>query len=1296
MADAPTRMPERRRRRLEPSSLEARPRAAQEPQASTAGPLPFSNAAVARISIAPGRGAPTAADGGRVSGPGNAATSRLARITPTSAATAPARDRGGIDARGGGPAAATRPTPPAAPATAGTAERPTAPAAAEKGRGAAPGGAARPAAGARGRREEGAATPADGTAAGAGTRPAQGGVGGEVQLLMPEPPESLSPAARHRLGQAHQAAGQAAEAQHVDLPPAEARVADARGAVEEPSEEANARAEAELVAALGEQPAPSPELEELCQRIYQIIASKRPPDEEKLVEAEPEVMARDAGQELDGAIRGDVERVGGTYQPLQGTPTGTPTPPIGAVPPPPGPAEVPPIAAGSAAPDAVPPENVSLDADVSANEARMRDAGMDSPAAALVQSGPIADARAAQGELGELAARAPAEVLAEQQTSLAQARADMAGLQRAALEALNTSRSATTADAREKQVGLVGSEEQMRTQAGGEARAVFLGAQTQVRELLRPLVPNATKEWTDGVAVLSSGFKAKLSEVEAWIRERHSGGLGSIVSVWDDVTGMPDWVTEAYDKAEKAFGDGVCNLVREISRKVNGIVATCEAIIAHADGQIATLFNNLPESLRSWAEGEQAGFRTQLDGLRNEAAETRDGFNRDLARRAGESVQEVREQIHGLRQQARGVIGRVVDAIARFLEDPLKAILEGLLGLLGIPPAAFWAVVDKIKQVIDGIVADPMGFANNLMDALAQGFSRFFDNIGTHLLQGLMDWLLSGLKDVGVELPKDLSLKSIATFFLQLMGLSWARIRKLLAKHVGEENVALIEKAWSFVSTLIERGVEGLYDLVKDYLNPQTIIDQVLQIAKDVIVEALIKQVTARIIALFNPVGAIVQAVEAIYRVLKWIFTNAAKLFRLVETVANGAYDVLNGNIGAMAAAVETALAGLISPVIDFLADYMSIGDLPDKISGTIANFQEWIAGILDRVIGWLVEKGKALLKAVGLGQEGEEGGGEYDGEIGKVVTFTAVSETHRLRIVVRGTDAVVMMKSEEKPVSEYLDEYESHATTMEVAEKRQILGLTGTARQILAELDGKADSAVAIAAKTVPKSDEIKASDDAVEGAEDRLGSIIDQILEIILQGEPYTEIEKEAAKTGAENVLDLIRPDGWYGKAAIVREVYPGRTNRTPSGPMGPHVLYEGRTRSGGARVLGLQQGRSRFSDYGILWRRQQSIPQKHHIASNKGEHGYNFSTHPAFLLPIGLSIEDPANWIYLHGHAGAHSSSYHEEVKQAIDRAVERAGGPNSPRLKNNVIAALNSLRARIIDGTLPLYDGKEVYE
>lgn len=817
----------------------------------------------------------------------------------------------------------------------------------------------------------------------AGGVAASPGTNGAVELLMPPPPERLSAAEEQRLAAVQSRVGATGSAAAA-MPPAESQVGEARSAVEEPETETQARAEGALVAALEQRPAPSPEIEELCERIYRIIRAKRPPDEESLVDAEPDEMARAAGGQLDSAVQGDVNRVGSSYDELQQEPSGTPQQQPQAMTEVPTALTGPSINASTATPTGVAAEAVSLDADVTASQQRLDEAGMTSDTAALIQdpANPVVQARETQGELEETAERGPAEVMAEQQSALGGARADMAALQQRALASLQQSRTATVQGTRSQQTEMVGSETEMRTQISTRAQEIINQARTDVQDLLRPLPETARNMWERGVAVLSTEFEQDLARVKRWIDERHSGVGGAFLSVADYLTGLPDWVTEEYDRAEQAFGDGVCDLLREISTEVNAVIAAAEAIIANANQDVDDLFSNLPVELQEWAAGERERIDGQLNDLHNQVQATQNDINRELTESASGAVQQVRERIHQLRQEAGGLLGRLADMVNRFLDDPIKFIIDGLLSLVGIAPASFWALVNRIQQVISDIADDPLGFAQNLLSAIGQGFQQFFDKFSEHLMAGFWDWLFSGLGSVGVEIPSDFSLKSIITFILQLLGITWDRIRRLLAKHIGEENVALIEKAWELVSTLIEMGPEGIFEMIKEQLNPQEILNQILQAAIDYLIETLIRQVTVRVVMLFNPVGAVVQAIEAIYKVLKWLFENAARIFSLIETVVNGMADIVAGNIGGMANAVESALARLIAPVIDFIAGLVGLGDLPNKIADTIKGLQGWIEGILDRVIGWLAGQARRLLQAVGIGGEEEGAEGTAEGQL--------------------------------------------------------------------------------------------------------------------------------------------------------------------------------------------------------------------------------------------------------------------------------------------------------------------------
>jgi Domain of unknown function (DUF4157) len=962
-------------------------------------------------------------------------------------------------------------------------------------------------------------------------------------LLMPEPPQTLSKGDRNRIAQVQENATEAAKVQST-LPDASSNVAEARGSVTEPPEETQARAGGEVVAEFLQKEPPSPEIEELCEKIRKAIHAKRPPNEDELVKTDPTSVAKQAGSQLDSSIKDNTKQVQNNYDELQKPPQGEPQQQPQEIVAPPQSVDTPLPGAQAAVPNAVPAKDVSLEADVAAGEQRIQDAGMNSEAAKLVQTGPISEARAAQGELVATAERDPIEVMAEQQAALDKAGSDMLALQQSAMMSLAEGRATTIDGVTNKQQGMVESEEKTRIRVGNEAKTIFETAQKKVNEQIQPLSDAGMKKWDAGIEIASRKFKQRLKEVESWIEERHSGTGGSILGVWDDLTGLPGWVEEKYTVAEVEFGDDVCILIREISSDINTVIAISEKIIDDARKQIDKLFAELPDGLKLWAEGEKANFTAQLDGLHDQVTKTRDDFNKNLVDKAANSVQEARSQIYALREKAKGLIGRLSDAINAFLDDPIRAIINGLLQLVNISPASFWALIAKIEQVIADIVDDPIKFANNLMAAIGQGFKQFFDNIKEHLLEGLLAWLLSGLTSVGVNIPQDLSLKSVITFFLELMGITWARIRKLLAKRVGEKNVALLEKAFSVVADLITLGPEGIFELLKDKLDPDAIMKQVMDAAVSALVDALITQVTARILLLFNPVGAIAQAVEAVYRVLSWVFHNAARIFSLIETVVNGIANVIAGNIDGMANAVEMALTQLIAPVIDFLADYMSLGGLPDKIANVIQGFQGWVEGILDTVIGWLAEQGKKLFR-IG-GEEGQEKkDGRYDGQIGKEVKFTAGKESHRLWIVQNASDVVVMMASEEKSVAEQLNNFKSIINKPEFAEekKEEVIKLISQAESVLSELSIKAKQLSVDSNKSDTLQEKIVEEDNVVEGVEDSLSSSLKLIMEKI-----YVEIglkerfKSEFAKMdvlASEYSLKKLKEDKTIQKAGSWQEI-------------------------------------------------------------------------------------------------------------------------------------------------------------
>ena len=383
---------------------------------------------------------------------------------------------------------------------------------------------------------------------------------------------------------------------------------------------------------------------------------------------------------------------------------------------------------------------------------------------------------------------------------------------------------------------MVGSEESMRANGRGRsASRPSTTRKTQVDALLKDLPRTRWRSGTRRRTCSSAQFKADLKPVQERVEERHSGVGGFVVGLWDAVTGLPDWAEEAYTKAETNFGDGVIAKLTAISTNVNAVIAACDLIIKNARERIAKIFDELPESLRGWAAQEKAKFDGQLDQLHNEVVATRDNFNKDLVE------QRERRGRRGARRDRRAAQeGRRTGRPDRQRDQPVHRGSGQVhhRGPARDPRHPAGGVLGRRRQDQEGRQGDRRrpdeASRTTCSQGLAQGFGLFFDNFGTHLLKGFLSWLLGGLKDV--QVPKDLSLKSIVTFFLQLMGITWPNIRKILVKQIGAKNVALIEKVYSLVSLLIEKGPEGIYEMIKEKLDPQAIVDQVIQLAVDYMV----------------------------------------------------------------------------------------------------------------------------------------------------------------------------------------------------------------------------------------------------------------------------------------------------------------------------------------------------------------------------------------------------------------------------------------------------------------------------
>ncbi|MFL6844084.1 MAG: DUF4157 domain-containing protein [Allosphingosinicella sp.] len=427
----------------------------------------------------------------------------------------------------------------------------------------------------------------------------------------------------------------------------------------------------------------------------------------------------------------------------------------------------------------------------------------------------------------------------------------------------------------------------------------------------------------------------------------------------------------------------------------------------------------------------------------------------------------------------------------------LRQVLDAVLRLLGIDPAAFNALIAQASDAISIIVNDPMHFVGNLVEAFVGGVRLFSEHFLTHLRRGIIGWLTGALGDI--QLPSEWNIWSVLDLIRQVLGLTWDFLRERAARVIGRENVARLEMIGSWIATLITEGWAGLWHRLQDQL--ESLKDTVLNAIKSFILERVIMASITWLASLFNPVGAIVQLVMTIWNLYQFVRNQMQRLMGIAQAVvamiSNIAHDVLDP----AKQRVEEVLGSLVPVVIDLLMSLLGVTGVASRVREIIAEVRQSIANAADRLI-------ERTLVALGLRQAAPAAGGasaapDGAGQIGHPVTIdVAQGEDHTLRIDRTGAGgATVMLCTAPRPLADWLTTLSTMADReTDAAKQTSARNDITAARGILARLDPIADRAAAAtappAAAGAPAAPAPATADAAEVGrAEDELGPVLTRI---------------------------------------------------------------------------------------------------------------------------------------------------------------------------------------------------------
>ncbi|MGD9155141.1 MAG: DUF4157 domain-containing protein [Bacillota bacterium] len=319
-------------------------------------------------------------------------------------------------------------------------------------------------------------------------------------------------------------------------------------------------------------------------------------------------------------------------------------------------------------------------------------------------------------------------------------------------------------------------------------------------------------------------------------------------------------------------------------------------------------------------------------------------------------------------------VQRIGNFIAAAGSKMAEFVFEGALTLVGAPVKLIMGVLNKGKSVLRKILNDPIGFLRNLTNAIKSGLGNFVGNIKTHLQNGIGGWLFGALGKAGLAMPAKFNLAGIFSIVAQILGVTWKAIRAIVVKRlgpVGEKVMGQIEKSVAFVGKLITQGPLALLEMAREFIGelPGMFFGSLIGWVRNTIIVKAVQ----KLISMFNPVGAIIQAVIAIYHTVQFFIERAKQIAAFVGAVFNSIAEIAGGNIGKAIAAVENALAKGLPVAISFLAALIGLGGVAAKIKDIIRKIRKPIEKVVGKVVGFLVGKAKVLIAKLTGGDRKKE-----------------------------------------------------------------------------------------------------------------------------------------------------------------------------------------------------------------------------------------------------------------------------------------------------------------------------------
>src|SRR5262245_54725315 len=219
-----------------------------------------------------------------------------------------------------------------------------------------------------------------------------------------------------------------------------------------------------------------------------------------------------------------------------------------------------------------------------------------------------------------------------------------------------------------------------------------------------------------------------------------------------------------------------------------------------------------------------------------------------------------------------------------------------------------------------------------------------------------------------------------------------------------------MEVGFDIVVILVTQGPAAAWDKIKDQL--ANLRDMVIGGITDFVIDTVVTKAVPKLIAMFIPGAGFISAILSIYETVMVFVKRIATIMQVVKGFIDSIVNIAAGQIDAASKKVETILAGLLSLAISFLAGFLGLGNVADKIMGVVKKIRAVIDKALDAMIKWIVKVAKAFVS---------KAKGAVMGWLKATKPVNGEGEKHTLLLQGEGAQAKLIIKTTPTPYRDFV-----------------------------------------------------------------------------------------------------------------------------------------------------------------------------------------------------------------------------------------------------------------------------------